>query len=119
MITLAKIVASSGAAVESFETFFASSVSYELTLTVVEIGVLRYPDIEHPYFKVYKIKLTAWSDCSRVLFVETNKNGITGEFNCRKYKPRDSIIAGLREEIVAKAVQEAEDLLAGVASVTS
>ncbi|CAM9204320.1 unnamed protein product, partial [Choristocarpus tenellus] len=107
---LAKIVASSGASVDSFEAFFGKHEYHEQT--VIEIGVLRYPDIENPYFKVYRIQLTAWSDSRRVLMVENNKNGITGEYNCRKYKPRASTIAGLKEETRAQAIQEAEDLFA-------
>merc|ERR1712232_722863 len=93
---LGKIVASTGAAVDSFETFFAKKVHHEQTM--IEIGILRYPDIEHPFFKVYRIKLVAWSDCSRVLFVQDDKNGITGEYSMRRYKPRDNIIKDLKEE---------------------
>ncbi|CAM9623011.1 unnamed protein product, partial [Choristocarpus tenellus] len=58
------------------------------------------------------IKLTAWSDSRRVVMVKRNKNGITREFNCRRYKPRANTIAGLKEETRAQAIQEAEDLFA-------
>ncbi|KAG0304285.1 hypothetical protein BGZ99_002439, partial [Dissophora globulifera] len=54
---LAKIVAWTGATVEDFETVFAKNEYHEQR--VVDIGVLRYPDFEHPFFKVYRIKLTA------------------------------------------------------------
>lgn len=47
---LANIVAQTGAAVDSFESFFAKEEHQEQTL--VDIGVLRFPDIDHPYFKV-------------------------------------------------------------------
>lgn len=47
---LAKIVAQTGATVDSFESFFAKEEHHEQTL--VDIGVLRFPDIDHPYFKV-------------------------------------------------------------------
>ncbi len=95
---------------DSFESFFAKNEYHEQT--IIEIGVLRYPDFEHPYFKVYRIKLVAWSDSSRILFIQDDKNGITGEFAVRRYKPRESVIAGLKEETKKKAIQEAEDLFA-------
>ncbi len=68
---LADIVATTGAAIDSFETFFAKNEHHEKT--VVDIGVLRYPDIDQlrfisilpvllgiiffsrPFFKVYRI----------------------------------------------------------------
>ncbi|KAF9271880.1 hypothetical protein BGZ68_002941, partial [Mortierella alpina] len=65
-----------------------------------------------PYFKLYRIKLTAWSDCRRVLFVQNDKNGITGQYNVRRYGPRESVIRELKAETIKKAVQEAEDLFA-------
>lgn len=72
----AKIVAQSGATIVSFETFFAKNEHHEKTL--IDIGVLRFPDIDRPYFKLYRIKLVAWSDSSRILFHQEDKNGITG-----------------------------------------
>ncbi|KAG0013784.1 hypothetical protein BGZ81_000839 [Podila clonocystis] len=107
---LAAIIAWTGATIDSFETFFGKSEYHERTL--VDIGVLRYPDIDQPYFKLYRIKLTAWSDCTRVLFVQSDKNGITGEYNVQRYGPRESVIQELKQEILGKAVQEANDLFA-------
>lgn len=105
---LAKIVGATGAAVDSFESFFGRSEYHERTM--LEIGVLRYPDIDNPFFKVYRIKLVAWSDCTRVLMVQKDKNGITGDFSMRRYKPRESVISGLKKETKVKAIEEAEDL---------
>ena len=104
------IVACTGATVDSFESFFGKHEYHERT--VVDIGVLRFPDLDHPYVKLYRIQLKAWSDCSRVLFVQDDKNGITGEYNCERFKPRESVMSGLREETREKAIEEAEDLFA-------
>lgn len=41
---LADIVATTGATIDSFITFFAKKEHHEKT--IVDIGVLRYPDIE-------------------------------------------------------------------------
>jgi len=104
---LGQIVAQTGATVDSFEAFFGKHEYHERTM--IDIGVLRYPDVSNPFFKVYRIKLTAWSDCRRVLFVQEDKNGITGEYNVRRYKPRKEVLDELKPAIVQKAVQQAED----------
>ncbi|SCV30712.1 uncharacterized protein FFB14_03188 [Fusarium fujikuroi] len=99
---LAKIVAQTGATVDSFESFFAKEEHHEQTL--IDIGVLRFPDIDHPYFKLYRIKLVAWSDSRRIMFHSEDKNGITGEYNCRVFRPRASVIDCLTQAAHAKAV---------------
>ncbi|BBN18732.1 hypothetical protein MPTK1_8g05000 [Marchantia polymorpha subsp. ruderalis] len=106
--TLAKIVAQSGATIDSFETFWAKHEQHEQTL--VDIGVLRFPDFERPYFKLYHIKLTAWSDSSRILFLQDDKNGITGEFNSKIFRPRESIIRELTKGTREEALRRAESL---------
>ena len=105
---LADIVAASGASVDSFEALFYKKEYHEKT--VVDIGILRFPDIENPFVKVYRIKLTAWNDCSRYVFIQEDKSGITGEFNAVKFKPRESVISGLKEETKKKGIAEAEQL---------
>ena len=47
---LADIVAQTGATVDSFETVFFKKESHEKNM--VDIGVLRFPDTDHPYFQV-------------------------------------------------------------------
>lgn len=109
---VAKIVAQSGATITDVGTLFYKREYHETQ--VMDIGVLRYPDIEHPYFKVYRIQLTAWSDCSRILFAQHDCNGITGVYNARKYKPRQSVIAKISREVEKKAVDEAERIIMGL-----
>ncbi|KAI5081744.1 hypothetical protein GOP47_0001487 [Adiantum capillus-veneris] len=108
--TLAQIVAESGARVTDLGTLCYKKSFVESE--VLDIGVLRYLDIDNPYCKVYRIKLTAWSDCERVLFVQNDSNGITGVFTCRKYKPRASVIESMYSQVKKKAVEEAEALFA-------
>ncbi|KAK1828495.1 hypothetical protein QBC39DRAFT_384922 [Podospora conica] len=105
---LADIVASTGATVDSFEAVFMKDEYHERTL--VDIGVLRFPDISHPYFKLYRIKLVAYSDSRRILFAQTDRNGITGEYNCRTFKPRKSVIENMTERALASAAATAESL---------
>ncbi|KAJ4115366.1 hypothetical protein NW768_011218 [Fusarium equiseti] len=83
--TLGRIVAQSGATIDSFETFFVKTEKHKKTM--LDIGVLRYPDS-----------------------LEDN-NGIDGVYNMRRYKPRSSVIDKLRDDVKDKAVKDAEDLL--------
>lgn len=108
IVELAELVAESGALVDSFEAVFYKKEYLEKT--VIDVGVIRFPDIDNPFVKVYRIKLTAWSDCQRVLFVQEDKSGITGEFNSVNFRPRASVIDGLKEETKKKATEEAEAL---------
>ncbi|GAB1312313.1 hypothetical protein MFIFM68171_02523 [Madurella fahalii] len=105
---LANIVAQTGATIDSLETVFYKKESHDKTL--VDIGVLRFPDTKNPHFKVYRIQLTAWSQSSRILMVQDDQNGITGEFILRKFKPRDDVIRGMSSEAHGKAVDEANKL---------
>jgi len=100
---LARIVAQSGATIDSFESFFGKHEHHEQTM--IDIGVLRFPDLDHPYFKLYRIRLTAWSDSQRILFVQEDKNGIMGEFNRKIFRPRQEYI----ESITGAARQSAID----------
>eukprot|EP01023_Acetabularia_acetabulum_P005463 TRINITY_DN1222_c2_g1_i1.p1 TRINITY_DN1222_c2_g1~~TRINITY_DN1222_c2_g1_i1.p1 ORF type:complete len:473 (-),score=76.86 TRINITY_DN1222_c2_g1_i1:157-1521(-) len=105
---LARIVAATGVRVDSFESFFFASDSKKQK--VLDIGVLRYPDIDHPYFKAYRLQLMAWSKSVRFLFVQDDTNGIDGELKVVKYKPNDEAIKALKDEVLDQAVAEAEEL---------
>lgn len=105
---MGNIVASSGATVDSFESFFAKNEYHERN--VIDIGVLRYPDYENPYYKLYRIQLKAWSDSTRILFHQSDKNGVIGEYNMRKFKPRESVISKVKAETIEKGAQSLEGL---------
>ncbi|XP_024537194.1 uncharacterized protein LOC112348596 [Selaginella moellendorffii] len=105
---LGRIVAQSGAAINSFKTFFANDEHHEKT--IIDIRVLMYPDIQNPYFKVYRIKLFAWSDSYRILYHQEDSNGITGEFTFRKFKPRKEVIENMNPDAKKKAVEAADNI---------
>ena len=63
-----------------------------------------------PYFKLYRIKLVAWSDCSRVLFVQDDASGIEGEFDGMKFGPCESTFREMRPSVLRAAAREAEKL---------
>eukprot|EP01023_Acetabularia_acetabulum_P032647 TRINITY_DN304_c0_g1_i7.p1 TRINITY_DN304_c0_g1~~TRINITY_DN304_c0_g1_i7.p1 ORF type:complete len:280 (-),score=71.86 TRINITY_DN304_c0_g1_i7:618-1457(-) len=105
---LAKIVAATGVAVDGLSSVFYDQAYEERN--VLEIGVLRYPDIDHPYFKVYRLKLVAWAESKRYVFVQEDSNGITGDLRVVKYEPRPSVMEQLSEKVTGQAVAEAEEL---------
>jgi len=105
---MADIVATTGAIIEGLASIAYKHEYHEKNL--LEIGVLRYPDIQSPYFKLYRIKLKAYADATRTLIKTEDKNGIMGEFNCRKFRPRKEVIAKLSKQ----AVDDAVDFLEGL-----
>ncbi|KAJ6568538.1 hypothetical protein B0H19DRAFT_1065364 [Mycena capillaripes] len=107
---MGNIVALTGATIDSFPPAIYKNEYHEKTL--VDIDVLCFPDIEHPHFKLFHIKLIAWSDSTRIMFAQNDMNGITGEFNSRIFNPRASVIAGLTESVKQQAIKEAENLFA-------
>lgn len=105
---MSKIVAETGARVEGLITAIYKEEYVERQ--VVDVGVIRYPDFDHPYFKVYRIQLLAWRECDRILIGQKDKSGILGKYNMSKYKPRDSVIRALQADIRHKAAHEAVDI---------
>ncbi|KAH7404627.1 hypothetical protein KP509_15G035200 [Ceratopteris richardii] len=80
---------------------------------VLDMGVLRYPDPDTEFFKLYRIQLTTWSTCkAKSIFGPRFSTGITGEFTCRTYKPRASVIQKLDDHFMQQAVREAEAMFA-------
>lgn len=91
---LANIVGHTGAAVDAFVVIFCKERHEK---TMVDICVLRFPDIDNPYFKVcllhcirliwlrcirgqqvYRIKVVAWSQSKPAFTLEEDQHGITG-----------------------------------------
>lgn len=87
-----QILAIIGAKVDSVGLSFHDTETNEKTL--LDIGVLRYPDIDHPYFKMYRITLNVWRKSERLV-----TNGIFGEFQFAKFKVRDGVIDQLSNSI--------------------
>ncbi|KLO07184.1 hypothetical protein SCHPADRAFT_659387 [Schizopora paradoxa] len=95
--TFSKIVLAVGASVDGVST---SLKTHEYTeKSVVDIVVLRYPDIDIHYFAVYRIQLIAWSgqkehtDSSQ----GARDDGINCSFYMRCFTPRLSVINSLFE----------------------
>lgn len=78
---------------------------------LLDIGVLRYPDPEHPFIKVYRLQLEAWYESKVVLGHASDRNGIRAEFNLRQFRPRDAVIGLLDKELIDQVVKEARQYL--------
>jgi len=108
--SLAKIVAWTGATVTNFVDFWSKHERHEQSL--LEVGVMRFPSIADPHFKIYRIKLFAWSDCSRTVWHEVDKNGIRSVVTSQKFKPNKSVLDKVKEEATKKAANEVDDMFA-------
>ncbi|KAJ2934425.1 hypothetical protein H1R20_g2686, partial [Candolleomyces eurysporus] len=75
----------------------------------LDIGVLRFPDMENPFVRIYRIRLTAWATCKKQLtLIERNRNGITGEYISCVFKPRRELVAGISQQAKENAKRKLE-----------
>ncbi|OOO10872.1 hypothetical protein OAory_01073420 [Aspergillus oryzae] len=100
---MANIVSQSGAIIDMSQQFWSKSGAHEQKM--LDIGVLRFPDL-------YRIKFSVRVDMSRTIFPMGDLGGITGEFHSRSFKPRQAAIDQLEQDALDSAVQEAEDFFA-------
>ncbi|EKM58347.1 uncharacterized protein PHACADRAFT_56595, partial [Phanerochaete carnosa HHB-10118-sp] len=70
------IVAKTGVTIQTYRNLVHKTHSESKTL--LDIGVLRFPDIGNPHFKLYYIKLEAWAQCRHFVGVQEDSNGISG-----------------------------------------
>lgn len=72
---------------------------------VADIGVLRYPTLQSPYLRLYRVKLILWSSVERTITGPSNrKTGITAEHCFRRFKPRKALISDIPVEIKETAI---------------
>ncbi|XP_029638200.1 uncharacterized protein LOC115213392 [Octopus sinensis] len=103
------IASATGVAVESFATLFYANK--KVTRDVVDVGILRYPDPMKPYFKLYRIRLFAYSDRTRYTFYEETYSGIEGTYHSQGFVPRKDVIDAIAPNRFDKFVQNALDSL--------
>ena len=108
-VVYAKFVSCTGVALNKLET--SHYVKKEKYLkSVVDIGVIRFPDLDNPYFKVYRLRLDAYRDCTHTFVVDFNSSGLQGEFHSRKFKIRKKIVKKMKKDAKAKAIAMVENL---------
>jgi hypothetical protein len=101
LMDITKLVCETGAHINTFEDIVSKTTYDEKTL--VDVGVLRFPDIDHPFMKIYRLGIRVFRKCERILFYEDNSSGLRVILSSRKYKPKDSVINNLSKELIAKA----------------
>ncbi|XP_014782525.1 uncharacterized protein LOC106877887 isoform X2 [Octopus bimaculoides] len=108
IIDFANIVAATGAAVKDFFSVFVAADNIERS--IVDVGILRYPDIERPFFKLFRIKLRAYRKCFRLMATQRDESGIKGDYETVSFVPRGNVIKHVKEEAINMAVSEAESM---------
>ncbi|KAG4252837.1 hypothetical protein FPRO03_08286 [Fusarium proliferatum] len=104
---LGKVVAQSGVTAKDLSTIFKGKEHAEKSLDVAGI---RYPEPGRPNFSVFRIHLTAWSDSDRILHMQHDSNGITGEVFQTDYVPRSSVMDNLKPEVRERAIGAAKGM---------
>ena len=74
-------------------------------LTVTDVEIICYIDIENSDFKIYRIKLTDWQQSIKVLIYNKNDTEISGEHNMRKSEPREFFLKDIKVEVKGKRCQ--------------
>ncbi|CAE1272722.1 unnamed protein product [Acanthosepion pharaonis] len=105
---LAEVMTETGVYVKSLESFFFDKVKE--VIQEVDISILRFPDIENPYFLVYHIKIMAWRVSERLLMYEQTAGGLQGLFQSIKFKPNTKYLSSLEPDIIKSAKEEAEKI---------
>uniref|UniRef100_A0A0L8FM03 Uncharacterized protein n=2 Tax=Octopus bimaculoides TaxID=37653 RepID=A0A0L8FM03_OCTBM len=59
---------------------------------------------------MYRIKIFAYRDSSRIAFLENKESGIGGTIDVQRFNPRRSVIAKISETSINRAIAEAESL---------
>ena len=108
MTKIGNIFASSGSAVDSFCHFFGNDDNEEFTL--LDVGILRTPDITKPHIQLFRIKIYVKRQDSRILFIQNDTNTISLEANTRDYIPRETVMTNIKAAVLEKAVKEMNKL---------
>lgn len=106
---LGRLIATTGARLQNILDVIAREEYVERN--VIDIGILRFPDIDKPYIKVYHIRLKVWRYSHRVLiFFNKNSNGVDGIFDKVHFRPRASTMANISPRIKRIATQDVDDI---------
>jgi hypothetical protein len=104
MNKIGNIFASSGAAVDGFFHFFANNETEEFS--VLDVGIIRIPDITKPSIQLFRIKIHVKRYDQRVFFIQSDECEITLEANTRDYVPREEVMKSVKEQVLKKAVAD-------------
>jgi hypothetical protein len=95
--------------VNSFVTLFRRDETVETE--VIDLGIIRFPDANHPYIKIYRIQVRVWSDATRILFFRRMRHGLYAIFDSARFKPREAVMRRISSTVMDQAVAVANELL--------
>ena len=110
MMKIGTIFAESGAAVDNFLHFFANNETHEYTL--LDVGIIRTPDISRPYLQLFRIKIYVKRHDQRVFFIQNDNNTLYIEANTRDYVPREDVMKLISPKVMAKALEDTNKIFA-------
>ncbi|RPB20319.1 hypothetical protein L211DRAFT_870730 [Terfezia boudieri ATCC MYA-4762] len=98
----------------NFLAWLYKDVSYSKKL--IDITVLRFPDIEGSSIKIYRIELNIIASSTLTLGAGTEQYGLLGSFESRTYVPRQKTINNLPEAIKKDALKHLAGMVGAVAN---
>jgi hypothetical protein len=117
MKKIATIYAETGARISGFCAFFSKTEVQEFTL--LDVGIIRTPDITKPWLQLFRIKIFVHRHNQRTLFYEDNDSLLTLEANTRDYIPRPEVMKSINPKVMCKAIEETNKLLAEMLGIDS
>ena len=103
--SVARVAAQTGATVTSLASLVRKHERHEKIVT--DVGMIRFPDITNPSFKVFRIELIAWADSTRTLAFEQNSRGVTCIYSFREYAPNTEFSKQVKADVLELAIKEA------------
>ncbi|XP_014778870.1 uncharacterized protein LOC106875294 [Octopus bimaculoides] len=107
IVDFGNFVAATGAALDSLAALFVKRDYAERS--VVDLGIIRYPDLDHPYFKLFRIQLFAYRKNARILVVQRDESGIKGQFESKIFRPNKTVLNRMQDSVRQKAMKEAQE----------
>ena len=96
--------------VHGFLSLFASSIHAKKD--IMDIGFLRFPSDDHPYVKLYRIRVSSRADGARILFFGGGMEAsVSVELTSRKYYPRLDMFKSISSDIVTSKISTFEKAL--------
>ncbi len=100
------VAAETGASVNNFGALFHRK--YKKNEVVSDTCFLRAPDKQNPYILVYFVMVEAWYKCERVMFVESNKGGVTLNMKQKKFNLNKNMVDRISKSQLMRVIDEME-----------
>jgi len=114
--TIKQAFGAEGVAVSSVDDVFARSE--KCAHIAIDIGVVRFPRPEDPFFKLYRFRVIVFKSEIAIACLNKKGSGIFVNFRCRTYKMTDAwnsqFTQELKEKVSAKFHSAMSDLLGGL-----